>query len=138
MPLIDRNREPTPKDLRVFGLTLALFLGVVGVLVGNRTGQWTIPIVVWSAALIQCALYYLIPSVQAMVFRAWITALFPIGWVISYTLLAAIYYLIVTPIGLFMRLLGRDPLQRQLDHTTESYWAPYIGAEKRSRYFQQF
>ena len=57
MPLIDRNREPTPKDLRVFGLTLALFLGVVGVLVGNRTGQWTIPIVVWSAALIQCALY---------------------------------------------------------------------------------
>ena len=93
---------------------------------------------IWSAALIQCALYYLIPAVQAMVFRAWITALFPIGWVISYTLLAAIYYLIVTPIGLFMRLLGRDPLQRQLDHTTESYWAPYIGAEKKSRYFQQF
>ena len=138
MPLIDGNREPTPKDLRVFGLTIVVFLGVVGALVGSRTGQWTIPIVVWSAALIQCALYYAVPSVQAMVFRAWIKALFPIGWIISYTLLAAIYYLIVAPIGLFMRLLGRDPLQRALDHGAESYWEPRIGEEKRSRYFQQF
>jgi hypothetical protein len=35
-------------------------------------------------------------------------------------ILTVMYYLVFTPIGLIMRALGRDPMNRSL--TGESYW----------------
>ncbi len=32
------------------------------------------------------------------------------------------FYLIVTPTGLMLRILGRDYLSRKIDNETDSYW----------------
>ncbi len=48
----------------------------------------------------------------------------PIGWTISHVPIAALYYLVVTPIGLAMRPFGRDPLARRFDPDAQSYWTP--------------
>ena len=37
----------------------------------------------------------------------------PIGIVVSYTVLAVVFYGVLTPIGLVMRLFGRDTMQRR-------------------------
>ena len=66
------------------------------------------------------------------------TAVYPIGWIISHALLAMIYYLAITPIGVVMRLCGRDPLQRALDRSAKTYWTPHNVSEDTERYFQQF
>ena len=47
-------------------------------------------------------------------YLAWMHLVSPIGLVITHVLLAGIYYLIITPIGVAMRLLGRDPLKREI------------------------
>ena len=49
-------------------------------------------------------------------------AAFPIGWVVSHALMAAIYYLVITPMAVAMRLLGRDPLDRRFDRDATTYW----------------
>ena len=49
-------------------------------------------------------------------------AAFPIGLVISHAILAAVYYAVLTPIGLLMHLVGRDPMRRRFDPQAESYW----------------
>ncbi len=138
MALIDKNREPTPGELRLFGVLLAIFFGLLGGLVLYRVGSWTIPTVIWTAALLICAFYYAVPAARRIVFHAWMTAVYPIGWIISHALLAMIYYLAITPIGVVMRLCGRDPLQRALDRSAKTYWTPHNVSEDTGRYFQQF
>ena len=51
----------------------------------------------------------------------WTAAVFPIGWVMSYVLLGGVYFLVLTPIGLAMRICGRDPMQRKFDRQAKTY-----------------
>jgi hypothetical protein len=37
---------------------------------------------------------------------------YPIGFVLSYVILGTVFFLVITPTGLVMRLLGKDPLDR--------------------------
>lgn len=45
-----------------------------------------------------------------------------IGWVNTRLLLGAIFYIVISPIGLVMRILRKDPLNRKFDRARESYW----------------
>jgi hypothetical protein len=57
---------------------------------------------------------------------------------VSHLLLLVVYYLVLTPIGLLMRLIGYDPLQRRFDRSAQSYWTPHDPAADDARYFKQF
>jgi hypothetical protein len=63
---------------------------------------------------------------------------FPIGFVLSYVILTTLFFVIIAPIGVLMRLLGHDPMHRTLDPDAESYWVPAEPAPARERYFKQF
>ena len=45
-----------------------------------------------------------------------------IAKVVNWVLLAIIFFLVVTPVGLFFRVIGRDPLNRKLDPNAKTYW----------------
>jgi len=53
-------------------------------------------------------------------------------------LLAIVLYLVFTPVGLLLRLLGRDPLERGFDRAAPSYWTARRRADTMDRYFRQF
>jgi len=42
--------------------------------------------------------------------------------VVSPLVLAAMYFGIITPVGMIQRLAGRDQLRRHIDRGAESYW----------------
>ncbi|HOX54823.1 MAG: hypothetical protein PHI86_00370 [Candidatus Omnitrophica bacterium] len=41
---------------------------------------------------------------------------------IFFIVLGVFFYLIITPIGLMMKFLGKDPLDRKWDKEKKSYW----------------
>lgn len=47
---------------------------------------------------------------------------FPVGFVVSLVLLTVIYFLVITPLALVFRLIGRDALGRKPDPSRASYW----------------
>jgi multisubunit Na+/H+ antiporter MnhG subunit len=55
---------------------------------------------------------------------AWMTMAFALGFVMSHVILTLFFFLIVTPISLFARLVGKDFLNRKLDPTATTYWIP--------------
>ena len=63
---------------------------------------------------------------------------FPIGIVVGFVLMGFVYYLCIMPIGIILRLLGRDPLTKVLDKDTESYWIHRSDAVPVAQYFKQF
>jgi hypothetical protein len=74
----------------------------------------------------------------AAVRDGWMRSLQPMGWTVSRVVLGAIYFLVLTPIGLLMRLLRRDPLELKRRPEVTSFWRPYRPATELKRYFRQF
>jgi ABC-type uncharacterized transport system permease subunit len=62
---------------------------------------------------------------------------FPVGFVASYIVLALVYFLALTPIGLTMRLFGHDPLSRKFEPDAASYWKPRSKNKTPESYFNQ-
>ena len=62
----------------------------------------------------------------------------PIGWTVSHLVLAVIYFLILTPIGLVVRWFRPDPLGLKLDRERKTYWVPHDPGHDPKRYFRQF
>ncbi len=45
-----------------------------------------------------------------------------LGWFMSRVILFILYYVIITPIGFFLKLIGKDFLNRKIDKASQSYW----------------
>jgi hypothetical protein len=134
--MIEKNREPSPRELRLFGLMFAGFFGLVGLLVRLRGGALATSVAIWATAGTVAVLYYALPSARRWFYRLWIRLVYPIGWVTSHLALGLVYYVVVTPIGLLARL--RDPMRRTLEPSATTYWIVRRTARDPDRYFRQY
>jgi hypothetical protein len=111
--------KPDKKRLRSFGLLVGgVFLGI---------GLWPLvhglPYRVWAVVV---AVVLLVPAVVwprplAPLFKGWMFIGLVLGWINTRIILGLIFYLMVTPIGLVMRLLGKDPMTRGFDPEAGTY-----------------
>lgn len=67
---------------------------------------------------------FVLPSALRPVYRVWMMLAVVLGFVMTRVILTVVFALVVTPIGLVMRLLGKDPLTKRPDPTMDSYWIP--------------
>ena len=81
----------------------------------------------------------LVPRWLVPVERRWMAVAGAVGAFNARVILSIFYYLIITPVGLVMRLFGRDPLDRRL-RTGDSYWQKRSPeqAPSRERYARQY
>lgn len=63
-----------------------------------------------------------VQSILRPVYIGWMKFAFILGWVNTRILLGVFFYLIITPIGVVMRLAGKDLLDRKIDRSAKSYW----------------
>lgn len=68
--------------------------------------------------------------------RAWMALAEALGFVMTRVILAVVFYLVVTPIGLFKRLRGWDPLRLRATGS-ESYWEPYSARQRDPRHYEK-
>ena len=139
MSLIEINWNPTQKELRNFGiiaLTASIVLSLLLHIFKGLGINWIFIFIGFGFTIFILSLI----SIKAIriIYLAMILATSPIGWIISFLLLVVFYFLILTPIGLFFRLIGRDPLHRKFDNDTKSYWLLRQPPDKIDKYFHQF
>ncbi|MDH3691113.1 MAG: SxtJ family membrane protein [Gammaproteobacteria bacterium] len=138
MSLLNQNRQPTRRDLHIFGAILLAFGLIVAGLVFVFTASWTAVVVIGAISLFITIIYFALPPLRPLVYGAWMAIFYPVGWLISHTLLALTYYGVITPIGVLMRIFGYDPLRRKLDPDRDSEWSEHSSDQDTRRYFQQF
>ena len=136
MSLIRINRNPTGRQLVVFGLAWLGFCGVAGLklrLHGHgsaATAAWILAAGVPLAGAIN-------PGLLRWVYLGISYATYPLGLAVSFAFLAIIYYVILTPLGLVMRLYRYDPLTRRFDPKAPSYWSNRTETKSVESYFHQ-
>jgi TRAP-type C4-dicarboxylate transport system permease small subunit len=139
MALIELKLDPTRRELRIFGLVLfPVFFALVGLMTWKIVGSLQAAVIIWSVALGITLVGLASLTFMRAVYVGWMYAAYPIGWTISHVMFATVYYLLITPIGLTMRLAGRDLLKLRLDRSSRSYWIRRKPAEDLDRYFRQF
>jgi hypothetical protein len=139
MALIEIHENPSKKELAWFGLLIAAFFGFVGLLARYQFGAIVVSRWLWIVGIAVPAVYYAAPALRLGVYRGWLYATYPIGWIVSHLLLGAIYYLVFTPVGLLLRLFGKDPMTRTLEPAAASYWVEHRPCDsKADRYFHQY
>lgn len=63
---------------------------------------------------------------------------YPIGFVLSYLIMGFLFFVMITPLGLFFRLIGKDPLNRRFEPAAETYWSDPRPRRGKESYFRQF
>lgn len=127
MRFADIDRNPDSRKLRWFGLLCLAVLGVAG---GRRGIPWLIA--VGGAAAVAG---WLRPALLRPVFVGASIATFPIGWLISRLILAAVFFGVVTPIGILLRISGRDRLALR---RTPPRWIERAPRDDPRSYVRQF
>ena len=139
MPLIEINWNPSDKDLCNFGRIAILASLLVATLLyttKSLTFKWCLLIVGIGCLFFVCSLLSIM--VTKWIYLSLTLITFPIGMTVSFVLLALFYYLLLTPVGLIFRLIGRDSLHRKYNRAAESYWIARRRTDNIKRYFNQF
>ena len=139
MALIDVNWKPGAKELRQFA---ALFL-IFGVGAGTAIHffkDWPALVsqILWIAGPVVGIAGLIFPTLVRPVYVVMMAVTLPIGMVVSTVLMIVIYYLVLTPIGLLMRVFKYDPMHRRFDLAAKTYWIERPKQIAASRYFRQY
>ena len=108
------------KEVKKFGILFAaLCLGVAAYSVYRGGHVWP-----W---FLGCSLFFLVSGLFVYpllrpIYIGWMTFAFALGWINTRIILGLFYYVILTPTGVIMRILGKDLLEEKLDRTVTTYW----------------
>ncbi len=122
-------------DLRKFGLTLAAAFGLFGGISAWRGHGFYIYLLAAAAFFLIFGLAW--PSALKPIQKIWMTLALLMGWVMSRVLLFIVFFVTVTPIGLILRLSGKDILDKKPGVRRDSYWLPHKSRDKED-YEKQF
>ena len=119
---LSRDQRVEGSSDRSFGLVFAcafLLIAIWPVLDGAAPRPWALGVSAFFglAALLR-------PALLAGANRVWISFGVLLGKLISPAALGVLFYGVLTPIGLLMRMAGKDTLRLGRDPEALSYWLP--------------
>ena len=139
MSMIEIDYNPSRKKLRDFGviaIVASIILSLVLYFFKHLAIQWTLIIIGAGLFIFVTSLISL--KLTRLIYLGLTFLTYPIGFVVSYLVMGIFYFLVITPVGLIFKLIGKDPLHRKFDYETKSYWLKRQSPDKLDRYFHQF
>jgi hypothetical protein len=128
---------PTSAELRWFGVLVPTALAAIGAVLLWRLDSRVAASIPWSIGLAVGLCFLSLPRLRLPLYRSWMRATRPLGALISHLMLAVIFYLVITPLAVVLRLFGRDALALRSDAASPSYWSARARDDDLGRYFRQ-
>jgi protein-S-isoprenylcysteine O-methyltransferase Ste14 len=145
--MVELNLRPDARTLRQFGWIALVGFGLLALLAWNG---WLVfahldqgarePVALGLAALAGVsALFSLVwPNANLPLYAGLTIVAFPIGFVLSYVIMASLFYVVIAPVGFLLRLIGKDPMDRRFLPAAKTYWLDARPERSRESYFKQF
>ncbi len=115
-----KNLDTSPKKVREFGLLVGGVFLALGALLAWR-GRANAPVFFAIGGFL--VLFGLAqPAVLRPVYRLWMTFAIVMGWIMSRVLVSVLFFAVLTPIGLWLRLSDKNLLDLKFKDGRESYW----------------
>jgi hypothetical protein len=115
-----KNIKNTKSDFRKFGITIGVFLMVVaGFLFWKGRESYTILLI---SGLLLSVLGLVMPIILKLVYWVWMVFAIILGWIMTRVILSVLFYVVISPIGLFSRMFGNQFIELKWDKSKDSYW----------------
>ena len=117
---VQRDQSIEPGSDRSFGLTIGSILAAIGIyqfFSASPAYHWFL---YSGVALIACGLA--LPAVLHPLNVVWTKFGLLLGRIVTPSVMFLVFTVSIVPIGLAMRLLGKDPLRLKRADDTTSYW----------------
>lgn len=137
MPWPEIIARPTDRQLREFA-TCSATIGCA-LAVWQLAGRHWWPAGAWFLAAVALGTMGIWkPRWLAPLFQIAMITTFPLAWLVSFLVLALIFYGLITLLGLLFRWLGRDVLNCRNRSQPKSYWTPKPPTNDAVRYLRQY
>jgi hypothetical protein len=112
--------KTTRKEIRNFGITIGLILLVISAILFWKANTSYLIFIIIGLVLLGSGLT--IPIILKPIYLIWMVFATILGWIMTHVILSLLFYIIFTPIGLILRLFGKQFLVLKWDKAQESYW----------------
>ena len=115
-----RHEEVEGSSNRAFGVVFAVVfvaVALVPLLFSHDPHWWALPV-----AGVFGVLAWLAPSVLTPLNRLWLRFGLLLHRIVSPIVLGIMFFVVITPMGLIMRGVGKDPLRLRRDRSLRTYW----------------
>ncbi len=125
-----------PREWRKFGLSSALVLAlIVGWLCWRGILAEPAATALLAGLLVVAALAIVRPRWLRRPYRLGMIVSHGMGRVVAPVVLSLVFFLILTPLGLVLRLLGKDLLQLRRNPAADTYWQKPTGSDDLTKMF---
>ena len=107
------------KDLKNFGFVIGFILLIIGLFLFVKGKD--LFVYFFSIGSVLIILGGITPPILKPIYKIWMIFAVIIGWIMTRIILSVLFFSIITIIGLFTRLLGKDFLNLE-SKSNESYW----------------
>lgn len=115
-----KNIKESKKDLRKFGISVGIVLLILsGLLFWNDKSSYMY-FGIASILLNIFGIFY--PVSLKPINKVWMSLAIVLGWVMTRVILIILFYIVLTPIGIIAKLVGKKFLKLKIDKSSNSYW----------------
>ena len=131
-----KKLDQSPKALRGFGFLVGSVFLLLGALLiwRHRDAGWPF-VSIGSILVVAGALF---PQALKWVHTCWMILALTMGWVVTRVLLTIVFFLVVTPVGLLQRFLGKSAIEVAFRSDVSSYWKTRTTQAVPEDYNKQF
>jgi uncharacterized membrane-anchored protein YitT (DUF2179 family) len=132
-----KNINETKKDLRKFGITVGGVLFAIGLLLFYFEKPSAFYFAVIGGLLILFGALF--PKILKPLNRIWMSLAIILGFIMSRVILTIVFYLVLIPIALLAKLVGKRFMVLKYDKSVNTYWEKRTNISKKQiDYDRQF
>ena len=113
------EKTTSKKQLRSFGLILMGGFGLIALaplIRGHNMRTWSLVI-----AIVFGVLGLIVPQILKPIFRVWMAFGEVLAWINTRIILTILYYLLIVPTGIILRMQGKDPMRLKFERDADTY-----------------
>jgi hypothetical protein len=143
-PFKEVNWNPDVAERRKFARSLLIgfpCVAVVLLLAGwLKTGVWKIEpaLIIGGGGLALGLVLLALPGIARPFYVVWYGVACAMGLVVGNILLAVVFYILITGVGLAMRVVGKGSIRKASDKQATTYWKDAKPVTDPQRYYRQF
>lgn len=115
-----KNIKSTKKELRDFGITFGVVLGLLAVALWWKEKDIFSVFIILSLSFFFFG--FVLPALLKPLQKVWMAFAVVLGFFMTKLILSILFYIVFTSIGIILRIMGKQFLDLKMDSTQTSYW----------------
>lgn len=129
--------RPDARELRRFATAMLIGFSLLGLFSVWRAGEiTTTSIVLWGIGVF-LAVAAFVPRLGRLAYLGVYLPTSILGYVVSHVILTLMFFLVITPLGIILRLMRKDVLQQRRQRQ-KSHWTLVKSSRTDDSYYRQF